>query len=357
MPEVDVTELLPGSENISDPVTPSESREEEIDVEPTNGKDDSENGEVKDTEEEEEEWADIIGNGQLKMKVLCKGEPNTRPQPSDICEIKLVGKLDDGKVVEEHDSLRLQLGDQEVIQGLELALGLMNVGEETIVVVAPRFAYGSIGNPPNIPPDATITYTVKLLKVELEPDLEKIPYSIRKSLATAKREKGNWWYSRQDATKAVQCYRKALDILNECVPYKDESGKLVETSEEVINDIIQHKLKVYNNLAAAQLMLEAYDTALTSVNEVIKYDPNNVKALFRKSKILTAKGCVTEAVETLRKAFLLEPENSAVKMELSRCVKLQQIEKQHEKNLYKKMLGQNSKETSTDKSKVSKSSC
>ncbi|KAL0279079.1 UNVERIFIED_CONTAM: hypothetical protein PYX00_000710 [Menopon gallinae] len=352
MPEVDVSDITPGSENVSDPATPNEYKDEDVDTDcATTTKGDSDSGDNKDIEEEEE-WADIIGNGQLKMKVIRKGEPNTRPQPSDICEIKVVGTLESGRIVDKHDLLRIQLGDQEVIQGLELALGLMNVGEETIVIIAPRFAYGKIGNPPDIPPNATITYNLKLLRVELEPDLEEIPYNVRKAMACAKRERGNWWYARQDATKAVQCYRKALEILNETVPYKDENGKAVESSQEMITDIIEHKMKVYNNLAAAQLMLEAYDTALSSVNEVIKYDPNNVKALFRKSKILSAKGCVNEAVETLRQAYLLEPENTAVKMELSRCVKQQQIEKQHEKNLYKKMLGHNSRDDIADRSKA-----
>jgi FK506-binding protein 8 len=43
---------------------------------------------------------------------------------------------------------------------------------------------------------------------------------------------------------------------------------------------------VYNNLAAAQMKIKAYDTALQSVANVLRCQPKNVKALFRKGKVL-----------------------------------------------------------------------
>ena len=33
-------------------------------------------------------------------------------------------------------------------------------------------------------------------------------------IRNAKRERGNWWYSRGDYTSSVQCYRRALDYLD-----------------------------------------------------------------------------------------------------------------------------------------------
>lgn len=40
--------------------------------------------------------------------------------------------------------------------------------------VAPRFAYGKLGNGKDIPPDATILYTIELLSVTQEKDLEDV---------------------------------------------------------------------------------------------------------------------------------------------------------------------------------------
>ncbi|PNF41145.1 hypothetical protein B7P43_G04230, partial [Cryptotermes secundus] len=121
---------------------------------------------------EEEEWLDILGSGQLKKKVLKRAENGYRPQRSHICEINLQGSLPDGTIIDKHDHLSIQIGDAEVVQGLDLALPLMDVGEVALLEVGPRFAYGSQGREPDIPCDVTVMYTVELLSSEPEPEIE-----------------------------------------------------------------------------------------------------------------------------------------------------------------------------------------
>jgi FK506-binding protein 8 len=53
-----------------------------------------------------------------------------------------------------------------------------------------------------------------------------------------------------------------------------------------MHNLLEDRLKVYNNLAAAQMKIKAYDAALQSVENVLRYQTNNVKALFRKGKVL-----------------------------------------------------------------------
>lgn len=67
-----------------------------------------------------EEWIDILGNGELKKKVVKQGKNSTRPNRSDICTVKIIGKLKDGTTVEEYDDLKIQLGDVEVTQVFSL---------------------------------------------------------------------------------------------------------------------------------------------------------------------------------------------------------------------------------------------
>lgn len=62
-----------------------------------------------------DEWIDIFGNGQLKKRVIKKGENGIRPNRGDICTLNITGKFED-KVVEEYENLVIQLGDMEVIQ-------------------------------------------------------------------------------------------------------------------------------------------------------------------------------------------------------------------------------------------------
>ncbi|XP_069671727.1 peptidyl-prolyl cis-trans isomerase FKBP8 [Periplaneta americana] len=298
----------------------------------------------EDKDDEEEEWLDILGSGQLKKKTLKRAENSYRPQRSYICEVNIEGCLPDGTVVDKLTNASIQIGDAEIVQGLDLALPLMDVGEVALVEVGPRFAYGNLGRAPDVPSDATITYTVELLSAEQEPDIENLPIAKRKEIGCRKRERGNWWYTRQEHTLAIQCYRRALDYLDDIeggITLKaGEDNNSNQDSEEELHDLLEDRLKVYNNLTAAQMKIKAYDTALQSVENVLRCQPNNVKALFRKGKILAAKGETSSAVITLRLASQLEPDNRMIKQELVKMLTLHKEDTMQEKNLYKKMLGQ-----------------
>ena len=82
-------------------------------------------------------------------------------------------------------------------------------------------------------------------------------------------------------------YRRALDYLDENVSDdgEDDSAKK-DPDDPVMRQIWEDRLKVYLNLTAAQMKLEAYDAALRSVECVLRCQPKNVKALFRKAKVL-----------------------------------------------------------------------
>lgn len=92
-------------------------------------------------------------------------------------------------------------------------------------------------------------------------------------------------------------------------------------------------------MAQAQLKIEAYEAALKSVDTVLTCQPNNVKALFRKAKILEAKADAAGAIPLLRKAATLEPDNRSIQNELSKLLLKEKREARNEKDLYQKMLG------------------
>lgn len=85
-----------------------------------------------------------------------------QPQRGNICKINLFGKLDDGTVVEELKNYAVQVGDVEVVQGIDMSIPLMSIGEVAEVSVDSRFAYGAHGltnesdNTKSIPPNAKV---------------------------------------------------------------------------------------------------------------------------------------------------------------------------------------------------------
>lgn len=62
-----------------------------------------------------------------------------------------------------------------------------------------------------------------------------------------------------------------------------------------LQELLEYRIKVYNNLAAAQMKVSTLDTALKSIDQVLRCQPDNVKALFRKGKVNTTKAFYTRS--------------------------------------------------------------
>lgn len=282
---------------------------------------------------EAEEWLDVLGNGQLRKKVLEAGAgPDSRPQKGQNVTIHLKTALTNGTVVDELTDLSFTLGDGDVLQALDLAVQLMEMGEKALIEAAAKYAYGPLGSSaPAVPPNADLLLEVQLLSADEALDLELMPPSERIILANRKRERGNVHYQRTDYAFAVNSYGIALQIT--------EASSRVDISQEEEEELLDMKVKCLNNMAAAQLKLDHYEAALRSCVSVLAHQPDNVKALFRKGKVLALQGEFAEAIKTLKMALKLEPSNKTIHAELSKLVKKHSEQKGAEQAMYKKMLG------------------
>lgn len=300
-------------------------------------------------DEETDEWMDILGSGHLRKRVLVAGEPDSRPQKSDCLKLAYVGKLENGQIVDKVDEIQVNLGDNEVIQGLDFALSLMDKGEEAELLVKSRFGYGDRGREPDVPPGATLIYTVKLLDATPEPAVSSLTCDQRLEVGLRKKDRGNWWYTRDEYTLAINCYRRALE-------YLDDAEFPDSPSESDMKRLLDERLKTYNNLGAAQIKISGYDAALISFGHVLAAQPDNVKALFRKSTILKEKGDIPEAVKVLQKALSYDPKNVRLQSDLQNLLAAQRRENAKQRDLYKKMMGGNQTENDNRQKKKSSSS-
>ncbi|XP_053369721.1 peptidyl-prolyl cis-trans isomerase FKBP8 [Clarias gariepinus] len=281
----------------------------------------------------QEEWLDVLGNGQLRKKVLEAGSgPDSKPQRGQNVTINLRTALSDGTAVSEENNLIFTLGDGDVIQALDLTVQLMEMGETALIEASAKYAYGAQGSStPVVPPDANLILEVRLLSAVDAPDLELLPPSERIALASKKREQGNFHYQRSDYASAVNSYGIALQIT--------EASSKVDISSQEEEDLLDIKVKCLNNMAAAQLKLDHYEAALRACVSVLAYQPDNVKALFRQGKVLALQGEFTDAIRSLKRALKLDPSNKTIHAELSKLVKKHSEQKGAEQAMYKKMLG------------------
>ncbi|MBN2098016.1 MAG: FKBP-type peptidyl-prolyl cis-trans isomerase [Dehalococcoidia bacterium] len=89
-------------------------------------------------------------------------------EPGDVLSVYYTLWLEDGTQVESNvggDPYKFTLGAGEVIKGWDEGLVGMKEGETRTLTIPPEQAYGAIGQG-DIPPNATLTFEVKLVAVE-----------------------------------------------------------------------------------------------------------------------------------------------------------------------------------------------
>ena len=99
----------------------------------------------------------------LLLLAACTGEapdPNAVATPDSRVTVDYKGTLDDGTVFDEGTGVTFSL--DEVILGFKTGIAGMRVGETKTLVVPPEEGYGAMGAPPDIPPNATLTFVVTL---------------------------------------------------------------------------------------------------------------------------------------------------------------------------------------------------
>ena len=97
--------------------------------------------------------------------VVVTERPGNGPQPalSDRVRVKYEGRLVDGTVFDKNDGVAFPLN--QVIQCWKEGVQRIKVGGKARLVCPPDTAYGNKGVPPQIPPGATLVFSVELLGI------------------------------------------------------------------------------------------------------------------------------------------------------------------------------------------------
>jgi FKBP-type peptidyl-prolyl cis-trans isomerase len=88
----------------------------------------------------------------------------------DLVSVLYKGMLLDGRVFDQMLSadkpFTFRLGRGQVIEGWDQGLKLMRLGSKATLIIPFELAYGTRGDPPKIPRQATLVFEVELIKIE-----------------------------------------------------------------------------------------------------------------------------------------------------------------------------------------------
>jgi FKBP-type peptidyl-prolyl cis-trans isomerase len=102
----------------------------------------------------------------MKVEILQRGS-GAAAKAGDAVTVNYVGTLQDGtkfdSSIDRGQPFQFTLGQNSVIQGWELGVVGMNVGEKRKLTIPPELAYGSQGAGGVIPPNATLNFEIDML--------------------------------------------------------------------------------------------------------------------------------------------------------------------------------------------------
>ncbi|KAH8250478.1 hypothetical protein KR038_003442 [Drosophila bunnanda] len=252
-------------------------------------------------DEDEEEVAYINLNQKITKRIVRMGPDDAvNPKIGSLVTINLIGFVEPNIIVEELMRFQCHLGDFEVVEGLELVLHSMKEGEVASVSMDSNFAYGIFGlqdraessNDFLVPPYSPISYNIELLSIKSEVSKDIQDDGILCSYVARKKARSDFWLMRLEFQKAIHLYNRAQEYLLKIKD--DEKAKALTKRLALSLDLVKYRGSM------------VYKATKAEVDGVLRLEPNNPDALFRKAKMLKCVGNTKDALALMLKVTELD---------------------------------------------------
>ena len=112
-----------------------------------------------------EDYIDLSGDGGVLKKIVKEGN-GVSPKLGSTVFLYYAGRLEDGTEFDktDDDPFYFKLGGGEVIEGWDICVASMTIGEECECFLNSKYAYGSSGAGDVIKPNSNLIFKMNLLK-------------------------------------------------------------------------------------------------------------------------------------------------------------------------------------------------
>jgi FK506-binding protein 4/5 len=261
-----------------------------------------------------------ISEQSPRKKIIKEGEGVESPLGD--CDVILSYEMyHDEKLIEKKEKFKFIYEDGQVIDGISKVLRNMKKGEICEAALKPMFAFGQKGSKElGVPSNATLKVKLELHDFEVM----KMTYEMDKIelLEFAKKHKGlgNEFIKQKKYDLCFKRYKCAIDAIAKEDNFDNDQLK---EKKDLLRDCAL-------NMALASLSLKDVKNTKKYSEEALKYDPKNIKALFRKASAFVLEEDFEEAKNIFKKALEYDPNNVDVKKQIEKVNGL--IKKQNEKD-------------------------
>ncbi|XP_063707720.1 FK506-binding protein 59-like [Culicoides brevitarsis] len=257
---------------------------------------------------------------------IVKGTKKGSPKEGSFVKIKLKGTYE-GRVFEERE-VEFNIGEgleQNIVDGVEIALEKFKEGEKSRLEIAAEYAFGAEGNKEfGIPAGATVNYEVELLTFEKVKNSWELDDAEKLEQATLLKEQGNKYLKESKLLLALKKYNRAKGYL---------TGFVNETDA-----VKQLQIAVHSNLSLLYQKQNNNDEVFANCNKVLELDPKNVKALYRRGMVRITTQDFEQAIADFNAILEVEPNNKAAQNQITIAKHHIAEYKKKEKKLYSNMF-------------------
>jgi len=184
-------------------------------------------------------YINVTPDGGVRKLIIVHGD-GIIPKIGQEVAVHYNVTLEDGTVVgdsfEKKNPLKLKIGGEASIPGVELAIATMRFGEKVRLEVMPKYAFGAMNNMygfhgygVRIPPNSKLIFELHLLPLEIA-----LPKTTKQWVeqAEANKAEGNKAFQEKDDEKAKTEYETALKILESVKKQLNASSSLAGKTED-----------------------------------------------------------------------------------------------------------------------------
>lgn len=155
------------------------------------------------------------------------------------------------------------------------------------------------------------------------------------------RSAGNYFYERGRFIEARRKYRKAERYYNYLYNGAENLERCSEFEADDRQQMDAFMLNNCTNMAAVELKLENYENAKYCCNEAIRLNPKCSKAYYRRGQAHTNLNDYESAIDDLKVALKLVPDNKQILNELAHVQQLQFKYNRSQMNSLKNLFSSN----------------
>jgi len=262
----------------------------------------------------EDEWTDILGNGDLMKKIIRKGNSDVRPETGELVKIVWKDLSSEGQ-----EEIQFILGYGFYAEAFDLAVKLMYVGEISHITSSSRFVDNSDSNGKDF-------YDYEIELVDVQP-AENVDLNIRVNEA---REFGNIYFNKGKYEKSYRLYEYGLKLLSS------------EDSDEIADDLELRKYTLISNSAACLLKIKEWKKVV-EITDNLPLNQNIDKLILTKLTLRRSDAFMQlkkydEAMNSLKDCLAIDPSNTRAKSLLEQTKNLSAKEEKRMDKLYKNMF-------------------